>query len=121
MPDLPVTPVVVRPIQPHESRVIRRAKLMTLWTIILGVVPDIVHVIIYLLANDPHFTEWISRWLPPGLRYAAVIAIVTYAQNQIKLRKTTTAPIAGTPAAEAALPINYMQAQVAPASTQGDK
>jgi hypothetical protein len=100
---MPEQPVVVTPIQPEHSRTLRTAWLMQVWTFILGIAPDLVEMFLYLTVNDPKFAETVSEWFPRPLRYAAMAAIMGYAQRNKQLRRITAAPIAGTPLAEAQL------------------
>jgi hypothetical protein len=97
-------PVIVRPIQPHESRTLREAWLWQVWSVVVAAAPDVLSVLVYLLTTDERFYDAVSKWLPWPIRYAAMTAIITYARRQIQLRKATTAPIAGTDAAKEALP-----------------
>lgn len=92
--------VVVRPIHAKESRIIRLARLTTLWTAIVGMLPDLIELVLNLVLSDPHFAETIAGWFPRPFRYVAMTVLITYAQKQIQLRKTTTAPIIGTACAE---------------------
>jgi hypothetical protein len=102
MPSDTNAPVIVTPIPASQSRTIRRAKLMMVGTAIAAVLPDIVQFFLNLTLTDPAFASEISRWLPAPIRYVAMTAIMAYAKNQITLRKSTVAPIAGTPSAAAA-------------------
>lgn len=90
-------PITVDPIPASKSRTIREARLWQIWTAILAAAPDILNVLVYLLTSDAKFYDAVSRWLPWPIRYAAMTAIITYAQRNITLRKGTVAPIIGTP------------------------
>lgn len=96
----PAAPVVVTPILPSQSRTLRLAWLTTLWTAIVGFLPDVVEILLHLLVSDPKFSEAVEAWLPRSIRYVAMAALIGAAQRHRQLRNDTSTPIIGTPAAE---------------------
>lgn len=113
-------PVIVEPIQPHQSRTIRLGWLTTMWTVVIGALPDLLEFFFYFVMNDKAFSDAIANWFPRTLRYPAMSFIVWYAQKSIRLRKVTVAPIAGTPAATYALPL-ISPSHTAPVRTKEDQ
>lgn len=112
MPDpiIPASPVVVTPIQPAQSRTLRLSKWGTVWTVIVGFLPDLVEIVLNLFATDPKFAAAVSAWFPLPIRVVAMTAIIAFLEKYRRLRNDTGAPIAGTDRAEAALPLKDVPA-----------
>lgn len=90
-------PVIVTPVSARSSRLIWLGDIMSTLGGILTLIPE--------LATDPLVVTWMNDTMSPGARRTVgIIAIVTGYVIR-RLRKSTTAPIAGTPAAENALPL----------------
>lgn len=93
-------PVVVTPIAPEQSRTLRLTWLTTVWTTIIGFLPDLIELLFYLLTTDRQFAAAVESLFPRTIRYFAMSIIIGQAQRHRILRNQTVAPIIGTPAAE---------------------
>lgn len=120
MPEPTVSPVIVTPIPASASRTLRLARLTTVWTAIVGFLPDLIELLLNLLVADPRFAAAVADWFPRPLRYTAMAVLIGYAQKQRQLRNNTVAPIAGT-AAEMSTPLaNSTSPQIASPEPTGE-
>lgn len=97
-------PVIVTPIQPSQSRTLRTARWATLGTWAAAVLPTIVSIFLDLIGN-PVIASLIANKVPVEYRAGIAIAFTIIIRRFSYLRTVTTAPIAGTLAAENALPL----------------
>lgn len=93
-----VAPVVVRPIEPHQSRTLWTARWATIGTVAAAILPTIVSVILDAIGN-PVIANLIANKVPAEYRVGIAIVFTIIIQRFGYLRKVTVGPIAGTPAA----------------------
>ncbi len=111
-------PVVVTPVQPHQSRTLWTARWATICTIAAAALPTIAAVVLDMIGN-PVIASIIANKVPVEYRAGIAIAFTLVIQRFGYLRRTTTAPIAGTPAAENAMQL-ISPSHTASARTKGD-
>lgn len=92
-------PVVVSPIQASQSRTLWTARWATVCTIAAAALPTIAAVILDMIGN-PVIANLIANKVPVEYRAGIAIAFTLLIRRFDYLRRTTSAPIAGTPAAE---------------------
>lgn len=114
-------PVVVQPIQAHQSRTLRTAFWATIGAVVAAL-PDVIATIASLMSY-PEIAEVVYRYVPVQARAVIGIVYIVLMQSFARLRKVTVAPIAGTESAREMLPLKDAQQTTLyrPISTGGTK